>query len=430
MYTEQFLHFLLRYPAQSKLESAMASHAHATRRLESLEKDRKMQVLQMEREDQMANVIYTWCLKAGKDIFVPVSSLHAQSSRPKSSGKMSELMNLLLEEAHLLNIRDIPDVTAIINIFKILSWSLRALNVLSKKPLFSEVEELLLMSTTMKFPNDKISKFLRDLLRRTGTWVSKVQNALKPIPGETKPYDLTLLNELFAGARNIPMITNEEARLISTIEDKGTRHCFCGGPGDGSFMLSCDSCQRWFHGACVHLDQSVASSIVSWECHLCNMSGDVKMAEKTSMPQAAGGAMEMETSSHLMESSMKDGQQWNDVSPYAPDVDKLWPPIGLIGSSSANEALGSDYGESSTFDNETQTSTPMPPQTHPNLKNNSPPPPPLTIENTSAPSVTSVPSSSSSPPPPQRNLPMVSDVVHHPQVIFHRSVIDNIYTSD
>ena len=342
------------------MEGAVTSLTYATRRMDSLALEKKIQSLDVERDDKLSSILQKWFLKAGNEVFLPKDSSQAKLSRPTSDGSISKSMNQLIEEATLLNIADITDVVSLINILKCFAWSLKALQVLAKKPLQSEIKLLLDLSSNIKLPNERAIKFLRGLSQRATSWQSKVRNILKPIPGETKPYNLIHLNELAAGARNIPMITVEETRLMATIEDQGTRHCICGGPGDGTFMLSCDKCERWFHGACVNIDQKTAASLVSWMCPSCSSKGDPNNLPQASAPSALKNVNDAintispnnsatDTSNQVKQ---EDVYPRNDVSLYAPDPNKLWPPIGIFGSTSAKEALGSDYGESDSFDAE------------------------------------------------------------------------------
>ena len=346
------------------LKGTITSLSHVTNRLESLEVERNILMHELEREDCMCDTINMWCKKVAKQVFVPETQIQAKKSFPNADGTMSNPMKALVEEAICLKISDMKDVGSIINIFKCLSWSLRALKILARKPLQTEVESLLCLSASMKLPNERSVKFLRGLLQRASTWQAKVREALKPIPNETTPYDLHLLSQLAAGARTIPIATLEEARLLSTIEDKGTRHCICGGPGDGTFMLSCDKCERWFHGICVNLDQNTAASIVSWECPKCVRSStnppeiekkeisnqldvvvscDNQTDPDNSRKSAHGSSNYLNANTSLLTGSNCYNYSYEDKSLYAPDPNKLWPPIGLFGSTSADEALGSDY---------------------------------------------------------------------------------------
>ena len=55
--------------------------------------------------------------------------------------------------------------------------------------------------------------------------------------------------------------------MIRSLTGSGERYCFCGGPSDGSFMLGCDDCDRWFHGECVgRAESTFEGDFVCPEC--------------------------------------------------------------------------------------------------------------------------------------------------------------------
>jgi hypothetical protein len=74
-----------------------------------------------------------------------------------------------------------------------------------------------------------------------------VHKATSPCPSETKPFNLDLLNELSVAGDDIPLCLPMEQRLLTIIEDQGCRHCLCGGPSDGRFMIACEQYDQWFH---------------------------------------------------------------------------------------------------------------------------------------------------------------------------------------
>lgn len=333
------------------------------------------------------------------NILVPKSDVVASEACPNiKDGTISSPMIAILKEASALKITDFSDVSNITNLFRCLSWCLRALNVLSKKPYTVDIDSLIhqcsstaekdqsdILNKKVKLPSEKVPKFLRGMIQRAESWRSQVQTALLPCPVETKPYNLSLLKKLHTGARNIPMITLEEIRLVNTIDDNGARHCLCGGPGDGTFMLSCDLCEKWFHGSCVNLDQS-AASLESWICPTCVdknksiSSNTIVQSESstkiqtvstiTSSSEAEKPAECSDKSSimidpestnnnnhngdssavntHISDSSQIASQpapqpQENVFDPD-PIIYELWPPVGLFGEASSKQIIGSDFG--------------------------------------------------------------------------------------
>lgn len=107
------------------------------------------------------------------------------------------------------------------------------------------------------------------------------------------------------------------------------------GPSDGSFMLGCDSCDRWFHGSCMQIDKTAGDALSNWICPSCARGvsptqaatiGNQKLQDSFSNPPLAHH-------SHL------------DISSHAPDPQTLWPPFGMRNSKESIEVLGT-VGES------------------------------------------------------------------------------------
>jgi hypothetical protein len=180
---------------------------------------------------------------------------------------------------------------------------------------------------------------------RANIWQSKVLKALAPHPGSTVSYDIRVLTALGNSARDIPIIIPEEARLWNTIEDGGTRHCICGGPSDGSFMLGCDKCDRWFHGSCVQIEkQNIGSISNCWVCPPCSSTtpGAIQNEEKREKQDHVSCLDDL----HDLEST--DVTESENVSAHAPKPEELWPPFGLANSTKAVGALGESHDSDKT----------------------------------------------------------------------------------
>lgn len=183
------------------------------------------------REDALALSLKKWCAMVKQEVFSPSTSEKAELSRPRSDGSTSASMDKARKCAETLGIASLPDIDAVLNSFKIFSWCLHSLGVLMRKPRVDEIRSLLSHSDSgyFKLPEAKCVRMLRSMSSRAQIWQSKTKKALMPVHGDTKPYDLFMLKELLLASRQIPLIMPEEARLWSTIEDQGTRHCICGG---------------------------------------------------------------------------------------------------------------------------------------------------------------------------------------------------------
>lgn len=68
-----------------------------------------------------------------------------------------------------------------------------------------------------------------------------------------------------------PMIEHEELGddMIDDADDDQTLYCVCRRPHERRFMVCCDGCGEWFHGACVKITKIMAKASPTWLCPLC-----------------------------------------------------------------------------------------------------------------------------------------------------------------
>ena len=290
---------------QEKIERANKAVTGCSERLSKLENLTHERKDREEKENSMSSILREWSLKVFRHIFAPESEEIVINSRPTSNGEFSKVMKDLLDEASSLDILRFPDVQIIKNSFSSMAWIYQTQLIFAKKPLMSEVETILERCEHISLPDERATKIIKNIYVRSKAWQDRVQLALAPSVDTKKPYDVSMLEKLYKELRNLPIIMIEESRLWNTMDDSGARHCLCGGPGDGSFMLACDKCERWFHGACVGLDKRTGESLTTWDCPDCNIEyGEIKpiTAEAIIEPVRAR-------------------------SPHAPSIDFLWPPI-------------------------------------------------------------------------------------------------------
>jgi hypothetical protein len=265
---------------------------------------------------------------------VPSSHEQAQGARPLGNGSLSGAMCTVIGDAQKLGIEHFADVDAVVNAFKCMSWSLFVLAILRRKPNVAEMSKVVSLASALKLPEEKGLRTMKSMLQRASQGQIRVQKALAPKPGLTRPYkplSMDLLKELASDVEEIPLEIPEAAQLQIVILDKGARHCICAGPSDGSFMLCCDKCELWFHGHCVNITKEASEGLNSWLCAECLRDPPTDSIETSALSLTANDS---ETD---YPRELRDDEE---EIPHAPNPANMWPPFGLLGSEKANEALG------------------------------------------------------------------------------------------
>jgi len=275
-------------------------------------------------EDSKASYLRLWCLRVCTLVLAPKTEEGAELSRPNiEDGTLSWAMQRTMEEARMLRIFETADVQASLNCFRCMSWCILATRYLARKPTFDEIEFLMNMAENIDFPEEKALRMIKNMYGRAKSWQVKVYKELAPVAGEKKGFNVSSLEEIEAACEDIPMRMKEESLVAGVIEDKGARHCVCGGPTDARFMLSCDVCEKWFHGPCVRVSKHESECIEKWSCPLCS-------GKPTNINIAARGIV-----CHELKVRSKP-----NISTEAPDASTMWPPFGLFHSALAQEVLG------------------------------------------------------------------------------------------
>ena len=318
--------------AESKIKKAKKSIEQCQGRLLRLRQKAEEHKAALKFEGSKASVLRNWCLRVRTMVLFPRSEEDAKNCRPSKEGSLSPNMKFLVDQAKLLGVDQIADVKAVTNAFRVMAWSLLATTTLAKKSTLKDFELLVTLASSIKFPDEKAIRTIRSIHSRGMTWQSKVLKALAPSPGNLKPFDLETLKELEDSADDIPVRLAEESLLSATIAEKGERHCLCGGPSDARFMLSCDKCENWYHGKCVNMKKEVVTEDTHWICPNCS-GGDTSVDESLC-------CIVWDEVDDLKHSGLTAAD--TDVSPEAPDANKMWPPFGLSGSASALEILGEE----------------------------------------------------------------------------------------
>lgn len=77
---------------------------------------------------------------------------------------------------------------------------------------------------------------------------------------------------------------------------RSNTYCICKGPWDGrSFMIQCDKCKIWFHGACIgyqldSVQRCTEAAFRRYHCPLCVQHSSANMSHPASVPDASSSA--------------------------------------------------------------------------------------------------------------------------------------------
>ena len=259
---------------------------------------------------------------------MPSTQSEAELGRPTPDGSLSQPMLDLFKDAESLGIAKFQDVHLVASAFQSICWASLAMSTLAKRSSLKEIQHVLNSASAIALTDEKALKILKSIVQRTTVWQVKVRKALAAKPGETRPISMDLLKGLDGGSPDLPFEIPETFCLASAIEDKGHRHCICGGANDGTFMLGCDKCDEWFHGRCVGINKEYGNKLDSWLCPGCK--GEQIDLTKLSIDNFNHDDVEDDCSLSL------------EAAPCAPSLGKLWPPFKLLGSAESREALGDE----------------------------------------------------------------------------------------
>ncbi|GAX11534.1 hypothetical protein FisN_22Lh226 [Fistulifera solaris] len=303
-------------------------------RLVKLEEDLNVEKEKYREEDQSAQLLKKWSIRVRSIYLAPTTEERALASRPALNSELLSDLTEVCTEASDLGLTRFDEVVSTHDALARLAWTFRVLIILARRPSTEEMAALVKTGKSLKGLDDKALRVMR-LLKKTHEkaemWQTKVAKALAPIPGESRNFDMNNLRELLRAADDIPLNLPFESRLATVIEDKGVRHCVCGGPSDGRFMLCCDRCSKWYHGQCLNISKDSVDEDAEWKCPEClGAKIDISMLDLARFHETFEIDTEMEDTT----------EDQDDVSSKAPDLDTLWPPLGLLGSEKAKEALG------------------------------------------------------------------------------------------
>ena len=311
----------------SKLEKLDDAIQSARVRMNELETYASQQKSMDNEELKLAAQLRFWVIRVRSIVLFPSTQQLAAFSRPNANGTISDPMKSVIRDAELLGIQNTCDVKAIVSAFHRMAWCMLAVSIFHREPTAAQIEMLVNRASEIEFNDEKSIRTMKLLAQRVSGWQNKVEKAIAPFPGDTKPYNLDMLQQLLTAGSDIPVCIPIEQRLTNVIDDKGARYCLCGGPSDGRFMLSCDKCDRWFHGHCVKV-KATENDVKDWTCPQC-------MGEPIDEK-----ALELD---HFHDNyDVSDEEDLDTENMKVPLADRLWPPYGLFGSPEATEALGEE----------------------------------------------------------------------------------------
>jgi len=316
----------------SKLEKAKIGLQLSNERLKKISNQSQQRAFNEANEDEYSTFLRSWCLKVRSEVLAPSVEAQFEITRPSANGIMPPVMKEVIAEAEHLGILDLSDVKKMVDCFKSICWSFSAMGLLRRKPSISEVRHLISEASKFKLPDEKASRTMKFMTNRASQLQSKIEKALCPKEGESKPINISVLKELECGIRESPLVVPEEEMLRVVIEDNGTRHCTCGGPRDGKQIFFCDFCNKRFHAACMERDFFYSNGQTQLFCPCCREDGNFSDRELNLETIVVDLKRPQRISINLKD----------DVSPHAPDPIKLWPPFGLLQSQAAIQAFGSE----------------------------------------------------------------------------------------
>lgn len=327
---------------RAKLEKMRASIQAARDRLEVVNEMAREKKLLEKKEDEHSANLRKWCLLARAHVLVPSQAVKAEAARPSFGVALSPPMSALLADAKELGISHFSDVHSMINYFKSMSWSLSSMAVLQRKPQLQAVTFLVKVAENLKLPDEKALRTMKYMQSRTAQFQLKLQKALSPRPGETKPISVSFLRELDDEMEELPVEIPEAKKLVIVLQDKGARYCVCGGPRDGSPMLCCEACKKLFHEKCMHVKTAnEEDGSKQWTCPSCSGSDRTQSTvEETGLTVSSSADERSQSDEASLFLSVDCPRSSGGIVPHAPDPTQLWPPFGLLGSKSAIEILG------------------------------------------------------------------------------------------
>jgi hypothetical protein len=289
----------LNAAAKAATEAAARAEA-ATRRAESIAQEEAAATSAEVSEDRLAAPTKAWAADAQSalkeylddDIFCPADArkpvevtaadmaqifagkqtaaqaIHAAASKTHDARPaLPELYVRLIASAGRGGLTVLEDVRVVIFALRASGWAALAVDSLREKRPIALTEAVLERAMSVPVNDDKVLRPLRNIVSKAAVWHGKVARLL--MPGNAKLFDVAKLQALMAECARIPSYLPQEEVVLNIIEDGGKRYCLCRGASDGSYMIECGLCRKWFHGECVRVCQLVGDKLDAWTCPYC-----------------------------------------------------------------------------------------------------------------------------------------------------------------
>ena len=98
------------------------------------------------------------------------------------------------------------------------------MTVLRRKPTVAEIRHLIAETSEFKLPNEKALRTMRFMANKASQLQSKVEKALSPKNGDSKPINVSSLKELKLRIRNLPLSVPEEEMIYKLLAQNNKEH--------------------------------------------------------------------------------------------------------------------------------------------------------------------------------------------------------------
>ncbi|CAM9199677.1 unnamed protein product [Discosporangium mesarthrocarpum] len=162
---------------------------------------------------------------------------------------------------------------------RVLLWCTMAQWAVRRPPMVTLLYDLVSQGQQLTQVDQELLETLGSMTTRASVWEAEVRRAFRaPDHDPNSPINPQTLNKLLADAKGIPLQMPLEAKVVAAKEDGGLRYCLCRGPNDGTFMVCCDKCNGWFHGACVNIKEKNTKENPDFLCPACSQKKGVPYA--------------------------------------------------------------------------------------------------------------------------------------------------------